>query len=74
MYQGQAVKGAKDRSLLWIVSDYWTSLAGLTTRTWAGQSFETTDGVPQGKIVEETIQGSTITLQASEVVLVTIGG
>jgi len=73
MYEGQTVKGTKDRSVFWIVSDYRTRLAGLTTRTWAGQSFETTDAVPQGKIVEETIQSSTITLQASEVVLVTIG-
>lgn len=73
MYQGQTVKGTKDRSVYWTVSDYWTVMAGLIIRTWAGQSFETTDGVPQGKIVEETIQGSTITLQASEVVLVTIG-
>jgi hypothetical protein len=28
--------------------------------------------VPQGKVIEETIKGSTISLQASEVVLVTL--
>ena len=38
-------------------------------RTWAGQSYETDDGVPSGDVDEVQLQGSSVAVAASEVVL-----
>ncbi|KAK5163899.1 uncharacterized protein LTR77_010293 [Saxophila tyrrhenica] len=37
--------------------------------TWAGQSFETIDGAPSGDVVEEPIDGLSVTIAATEVVM-----
>ncbi|KAJ2962019.1 hypothetical protein NQZ79_g2828 [Umbelopsis isabellina] len=40
--------------------------------TWAGQSFETASGIPSGHVVEETVHASSITMNATEVVLLSL--
>ncbi|KEF51720.1 uncharacterized protein A1O9_12355 [Exophiala aquamarina CBS 119918] len=40
--------------------------------TWAGQSFETASGKPQGKVTEEIVLGTSFNLPASSIVLVTL--
>lgn len=40
-------------------------------RTWAGQSFETSSGVPSGQVIEEPFDGTNVTVAASEVVMIT---
>jgi hypothetical protein len=40
--------------------------------TWAGQSFETESGIPSGHVVEETVQASNITMNATSVVLLSL--
>lgn len=37
--------------------------------TWAGQSFETESGAPSGDLVEDSLDGLSVTIAASEVVL-----
>lgn len=41
----------------------------LLLSTWAGQSFETGNGAPFGEVVEELLMGVSVTVAASEVVL-----
>ena len=41
-------------------------------RTWGGQSFEMPDGKPIGTVIEEEIEGGVVTLQSSEVVLLSL--
>lgn len=40
-------------------------------RTWAGQSFETTSGMPEGDVVEEQVEGGLFDLPASSIALLT---
>ncbi|KAH8602060.1 hypothetical protein B0O99DRAFT_499955 [Bisporella sp. PMI_857] len=49
-------------------SNMTTSFTGVT---WAGQSFETISGRPEGAVVNETVQGGVFSLPASSIALIT---
>lgn len=41
-------------------------------RTWGGQSFEMLDGKPIGSVIEKELDGDVVSLQSSEVVLLSL--